>query len=248
MLTYHFDKVFLFLRNRIAMKRKSINIIIDALGFIAFILLTTTGLLMHFILPPGSGHFIGLWGMDRHEWGRIHYWISISFLAILVLHLILHWRWIVSVIKGQPTEESGYRMLLGLVALIALLVLAFSPFFAEVQPTGDEPPHKMQAPRDSASVIERVVAPDSSAQEKKVTGEEPKYKNKETRQEENESIVGSMTLRDLEAQTGIPYQSVLKELGLSTDISPDERLGRLSKQNGFDMTRVREAVEELQKR
>jgi hypothetical protein len=229
------------------MKRRTVNVIIDALGFIAFIFLTTTGLLMHFILPPGSGHFVGLWGMDRHEWGRIHYWISISFLAILALHLLLHWRWIASVIKRQPTDTSGYRMLLGLVALMALFVLAFSPFFADVQPTGEEPPHKMQAPRDTNSVIERVVSPDSSTQEKKVTGDEPKYKDEETRQEENESIVGSMTLGDLEAQTGIPYQSVLKELGLSTDISPDERLGRLSKQNGFDMTRVREAVEKLQK-
>jgi hypothetical protein len=231
------------------MNRKSINIIIDGLGFVTFILLTTTGLLMHFILPPGSGRFVGLWGMDRHEWGHIHYWISISFLAILALHLILHWRWIASVIKGQPAGESGYRIMIGIVALIALLVLAFSPFFAEVKPTGEEPPRKMQLLKDSLRLNDSIASPDTlvlhPAVEKK---EEPEFRNKEAQQEANEYIKGSMTLGELEEQTGIPYRSVLMELGISEDIPPDERLGRLSKLHGFDMTQVRETVEKLQKR
>jgi hypothetical protein len=78
--------------------------------------------------------------------------------------------------------------------------------------------------------------------------EEPEFRNKEAQQEANEYIKGSMTLGELEEQTGIPYRSVLMELGISEDIPPDERLGRLSKLHGFDMTQVRETVEKLQKR
>ncbi|NIQ14683.1 MAG: DUF4405 domain-containing protein, partial [Candidatus Dadabacteria bacterium] len=71
------------------MKKKNLNFIIDILAFVCFVLLTTTGVLMKFILPPGSGHYATIWGLDRHEWGNIHFWVSVIFFSILILHLIL---------------------------------------------------------------------------------------------------------------------------------------------------------------
>ncbi len=65
------------------MKRPKLNFFIDIIAFIAFVLLTTTGILMRYILPPGSGKHTLIWGMDRHEWGTIHFWISILFFSIL---------------------------------------------------------------------------------------------------------------------------------------------------------------------
>jgi hypothetical protein len=117
------------------MKRSTVNFAVDYLGFVAFVLLTATGVLMRYVLPPGSGHFTTIWTLDRHEWGSIHFWIAIAFLAILTLHLFLHWRWIMAVLTRRPREDSGARVALGVVGLVALLALASAPFFSPVERT-----------------------------------------------------------------------------------------------------------------
>lgn len=117
------------------MNRPEKNFIIDAIAFIGFILLTSTGILMRYVLPPGSGRWKFIWGLDRHEWGSIHFWISVIFLSILTVHLILHWRWIIAFIKGRPSEGSGLRAGLGIVGLIGLIALATAPLVSTVETT-----------------------------------------------------------------------------------------------------------------
>ena len=116
------------------MKRTNLNFILDVSAFVGFVMLTTTGVLMRYILPPGSGHYSTIWGLDRHEWGGIHFWISVIFFSVLTLHLVLHWRWIVSVISGrQPHENSGFRAGLGIVGLTTVIALALSPLVTPVE-------------------------------------------------------------------------------------------------------------------
>lgn len=121
------------------MNRAKLNLIIDIVAFTGFAVLTTTGVLMRYILPPGSGHYSTIWGLDRHEWGGIHFWIAAIFFLILALHLILHWRWIVCVITGQPRQGSGLRAGLGIIGFITLVALAVAPLLTPVeQDTGDQ--------------------------------------------------------------------------------------------------------------
>src|SRR5210317_1582444 len=117
------------------MKRPKLNFIIDILAFIAFVLLTTTGILMRYILPPGSGKHNLIWGMDRHEWGTIHFWISILFFSILALHLFTHWKWILSLIRGRPRDRSGYRVGLGIVGVLAIILLSIAPLLTPIEST-----------------------------------------------------------------------------------------------------------------
>jgi hypothetical protein len=42
---------------------------VDAVAFVAFVFLTTTGIPARYVLPPGSGLWATLWGLDRHERG-----------------------------------------------------------------------------------------------------------------------------------------------------------------------------------
>jgi hypothetical protein len=126
------------LENHLAMKRPNVNFTIDCLGFAGFVLLTATGVLMRYVLPPGSGRSTTIWTLDRHEWGSIHFWIAIAFLAVLALHLFLHWRWIVTLMSGRPREGSGARLALGTVGLAALLALAIAPFLSPVERAGGE--------------------------------------------------------------------------------------------------------------
>jgi hypothetical protein len=192
------------------MRRANLNIVVDVLAFVAFVLLTATGGLVHYILPPGSGRFSTLWGMDRHDWGQVHFWIAVFLLVSLGLHLFLHWRWIVSVVKGRPREGSGPRVSLAVVGVLALVGLASIPLFAPVEHTG-EPPHRLRS--------------------------------MELGDGEPHQIDGSMTLREVELQTGVPVAVILRELGLPPDVSASERLGRLRTQYGFTIQAVREIVE-----
>jgi hypothetical protein len=117
------------------MKRSKLNFAIDCVGFAGFVLLTATGVLVRYVLPPGSGRSTTIWSLDRHEWGSIHFWIAISFLTVLALHLFLHWRWIAALVSGRPREGSGARVALGTVGLAALLALAAAPFLSTVERT-----------------------------------------------------------------------------------------------------------------
>ena len=83
---------------------------------------------MRYVLPPKSGKFIEVLGMSRHEWGDIHFYITFIFLAILSIHLILHWKFIRNVLRGRIKETNNYRIMLGLVGLISILALALAPF------------------------------------------------------------------------------------------------------------------------
>jgi hypothetical protein len=136
-----------FIRNQLrryfTMKRASLNFIIDSLAFAAFVFLTATGILVHYVLPAGTGRFAEIWGLDRHEWGTIHYWFAIAMLAFMAFHLLLHWKWIVSVVKGRPHEGSGAKLFLGVISLVSLIALAIAPFFGEIEKT-DTRPSKMQ--------------------------------------------------------------------------------------------------------
>jgi hypothetical protein len=115
------------------MKRRHLNFLVDFLAFAGFVVLTTTGVLMRYVLPPGSGHYATIWNLDRHQWGGIHFWVSVVFFSLLALHLVLHWRWITSVVAGRPREGSGLRAGLGLVGLATIVALAIAPLLTPVQ-------------------------------------------------------------------------------------------------------------------
>jgi hypothetical protein len=126
------------------MKRTTINLIIDSVGYVGFVFLTTTGILVRYVLPPGSGKRATLWSMNRHEWGDLHFWIAIAFFCVLALHLFFHWRWILHKIRGTPREGSGVRLALGLVGILAVLAIAIIPFGSSVERTGISAAQKME--------------------------------------------------------------------------------------------------------
>jgi len=211
------------------MKTATLNFVIDAVAFAAFVLLASTGILVRYVLPAGSGRFRALWGMDRHEWGQWHFWIAVALMSALALHLLLHWRWIACMVRGRPREGSGVRVALAIVGLAGLVALAVSPFLGEVERTG-EPPYRMRgtgAAWDTAWRVDPAPSPAPSAPRDSANGP---------------AIDGSMTLADIERLTGVPAAVILRELGLPADVPADERLGRLRRQYGFEMQDVREIV------
>lgn len=77
------------------MKRITVNAIIDIGCLITFILSLITGLVLYLFLPSGSGRG-GSWatylGITRDQWVTMHNYTSLVFAALLIIHLLLHWK------------------------------------------------------------------------------------------------------------------------------------------------------------
>lgn len=111
------------------MKRTPLNLLVDLLAALGVLCMLLTGYILRFPLPPTSNRTHELWGLSRHEWGTIHSWASLGLLAVLFVHLVLHWDWIFTTIRRRFTSAQAspnQRLRAGLITLAALLILAGS--------------------------------------------------------------------------------------------------------------------------
>jgi hypothetical protein len=113
------------------MKKVTLNYWLDVIAFLEFAFLTSTGVLIEYSLPERSGRST-VWGLTRHEWGDYHFYIAIALFATLALHIVLHWNWIVNLTRGHAKASSGWRLLLGVLALIVVILMASAPVASPV--------------------------------------------------------------------------------------------------------------------
>lgn len=130
------------------MSRPRLNLLIEMFAFACLSLMIATGFLLKYVLPPGSGRLVRegygggsgalnrpvllLWGLTRQEWSNIHFYIAIALMAALFVHLLLHWRWVLAMVKGKSSDGSGVRVALGVMGFLLLLTLALAPFLSSV--------------------------------------------------------------------------------------------------------------------
>ena len=77
------------------MRKHTQQVVIDGFLFVSMLALIGTGIVLEFILPPGSGQQLAVW-LTRHEWGSVHFWIAVFFTASVLIHLCLHLKWIIT--------------------------------------------------------------------------------------------------------------------------------------------------------
>lgn len=222
------------------MSRTTLNAIVDAVAYAGIVVLATTGLMLHWQMPPGSGGLHGMgagsgagagsrpvtvvWGLSRHEWGSIHYWIALGLMGVLAVHLVLHWKWIVCVLRGKPhSDVSGGRFALGVAGLVLVTLLAAAPLLTPAQ----------TAPRS-----ELLKSP-SGNQQTDLGGTEEGVEPSDA-----ETIRGFMTLEKVTRQSGVPVSEILQRLALPPDTAPSEQVGRLLRTNGLDMPDLRRVIEQ----
>ncbi|PIX55951.1 MAG: hypothetical protein COZ50_00070 [Zetaproteobacteria bacterium CG_4_10_14_3_um_filter_54_28] len=83
--------------------------VVDLLSFVALTLMISTGTLLKFTLPPRSGGD-EVWFLTRHDWGDIHFYLSVAFLVLMSAHLIAHVKFIKSVVTGKASTEKKYSL------------------------------------------------------------------------------------------------------------------------------------------
>lgn len=113
------------------MLRNRINLLLDIVSLLVFLALLETGLLIRYVLPPGStgGRGLSLWGWSRHDWGRVHWWLAVGLVALMLVHVALHWQWICTTLARvlragpAPIGSSRARNVYGVVFLAFTLLL-----------------------------------------------------------------------------------------------------------------------------
>lgn len=112
------------------MKRAKLNLLLDALMFFCIAAMSGIGLLMRNLLLPGYqrwevyGRNVELFflGMDRHQWGTIHFAIGLVFLTLLMIHIILHGQQVICIYRKLVPNRLGRW-------IIALIFVSLISFF-----------------------------------------------------------------------------------------------------------------------
>ena len=122
------------------MKRAKLNYWVDVGIGIAFVLSAISGLV--FLLPGDFGSSSSLLGLSHRVWDSLHTWSSLTMIAGVLLHLLLHWKWIANMTgrlmlsKPSPRKRAvpacGTGMTrrqflsLGLAAMAAGVIASFA--------------------------------------------------------------------------------------------------------------------------
>ena len=86
--------------------------LVDFVMFVSALGTILTGIVLWLCVgkgPVGQKFFLG-W--HRHEWGDLHTFFSLAFVALVVVHLIQHWAWIRIVALKQVGGKAGIRSIL----------------------------------------------------------------------------------------------------------------------------------------
>lgn len=237
------------------MKAKfKLNFLIDALLMLLLMGMAGLGLLIKYLLLPGYkrnelyGNSIDLYfmGLDRHQWGSVHLWVSLIFTALVVLHIILHWKQIVCWYK-QLITKLYIRVVVLVVFVQVLLTLVFAPFFLKPQ---IKPFFKTRIHQSAqkTEVQRNVVIETVFANEKQMNDEKDSdlVLNSNHNKSDDWERAGAMSLTQLAQKYNIDEALLAKSLNIPSSFC-SERIGRLKRIYGFDNEKLKEKVNSLTK-
>lgn len=231
------------------MRKNLLNFLVDVITLLVMLGMVATGLVIRFVLPPGTGgrHIQGsgggkqlwLWGLGRHDWGNLHFWLAVTLGIVLIIHVALHWMWICATVRrlllgDKVSGPSSEKHSIYGIGLLAALIGLFAGFvwlaLANIE--------TIQQPRGAVHLpVEQIIQPTMKNQSQQIGNHD-----------EEEIIRGSMTLLEVESTTGVPVEVIRSELGLPASVSPDQRIGRLKQQFGFEMSQLRKILSKYQAR
>jgi hypothetical protein len=108
------------------MSRNAVNFWLDSLLAAVTLALAMTGSVLHYVLPPGTGGSLALFGLARHDFGALHFYLAMTAMVLAVLHVWLHWAWVCGVVGkacGRANPRLRTRLLWGLAVLAVVAVL-----------------------------------------------------------------------------------------------------------------------------
>lgn len=198
------------------MKKVQINLFLNLLAYLILLFMIATGLLMEYILLPGSrgGRGLLVFGMNRHQWGDIHFYFSIAFIVAMALHLYLHWSWVLSTFRRFITAKR----LTGLIALLVVSILIVaSPFLVPLTRGADEHGDEHATPNQTEQPYDEGAF----------------------------SLRGYMTFAEVAAASSVSVEEIIALLALtdSPEKIRGERVGPYLRSQGLEMDNLRLLLE-----
>lgn len=201
------------------MKKADWQYLVNTLLFICIVGIVLIGLLLGLVIPKGPSaaentkYFLNL---HRHQWGNIHFYLSLAFILLIIIHLTLDWKWI----KGRANNlfKKGWKAALTSTVAASILLIFVLWLFYPKEPGAYE---GYGAGRGRTETVQ--------------TSDDQDYI----------TVTGQMTLEELDKATGIPAERIMEALGLPAKVSQKETFGRLRKKYGFSLLDVRDVLTEL---
>ena len=237
--------------------KSKLNLIIDIIMLLLMMPIAGIGFLMKYVLVPGFernvlyGNNVDLefWGQTRHQWGSIHLILSITFLALLIFHTILHWKMIVSIFRRMIPTKKTRIVLVTLIAVMGLFSISF-PLFIKPEIVQKEPLHRNRY--DNNNLAPGVsLKSESSKQKDRLSINGNSKANMENKRhlhssKEEIEVYGSQTLQFVADKYNVPVSIIAADLKIPKTLS-DEKLGRIKKQYPFTMDDVRASISNYKK-
>jgi len=229
------------------MCRNAINFLVDLATFVILFLMVATGLLLRFVLPPGfrGGRGLVLWGLERHGWGDIHFWLAASLGALVVVHVALHWSWVCGTVARmfRPSATPGTALswrVRGSWACVTVAILAFV-VFGFLWMSRSSVNHSNEG-KGYYEGRERSGSPGGRTETKDGTDDHQDSGGGQAHDPESEWIRGSMTLQEVADRAGLSVDEVRRRLGLPAEVPAGEKLGRLRQTYALEMDAVRRSL------
>jgi len=88
------------------MHRTALCYIIDTLLVLVLLPIAFIGILLGFFVTQGPrAGWRTLWGLNHQAWSSLHLYLALAFVALIILHLVLHWDWLVRVARRYPPRS-----------------------------------------------------------------------------------------------------------------------------------------------
>ncbi len=224
-----------------------LNLLLDILMFIHMLPIIGIGFLIKSVLVPGYernsiyGHDVELYfcGIDRHQWGTIHFLFSLVLIFLLGLHIVFHWKQVVCIFnKMLPLRLV--RVVIALVLLMLTIVIGILPLIVtpQIKENVSHNAHANELPGVSHTYEPKQIKKQFHNIESTKDGSAGNTHGGHAKIE----IYGYMTLNELAKK----YKVNAKALALSINVpqgNMDERLGRLRRKYGFELSDLKRYLE-----
>jgi len=114
-----------------SIRKHTQNVIVDSLSLFCMIILTITGIMIHYKLPKGIKEAT-VWGLQRHDWGELHFWVAVILLLAITVHLLLHTPWIKGVVSPKKDEIKKVKLVAYSITFILILTIGLTALLSPV--------------------------------------------------------------------------------------------------------------------
>ncbi len=248
--------------------RSKLNMSIDILMLLVLMAMAGIGFLIKYVLVSGEQrnaiygenvnlHFLGL---DRHEWGTIHLIASILFLVLIILHIILHWKMILCIVKRMIPQKFSRYIFASFVFALSIILFLFA-FIIQPKQVYHENIFRNRTSQDfngdevseeKLETVELAVSTEKTPTNKNEKNHLVNKSGAKEKQRKNKDdidaydVQGAQTLNFVSSKYNVPSSYICKELSIPTHLTT-QRLGRLRKRYGFTMSDVSRVITDYKK-